>query len=147
MALDRPATTERRFVANQHKRFALNFIVIVNSLFVKHFFYVNNEDKIALFLPMFLDVENGHFQFCCREHNKIPTKSGFLVAVWDVEISGTDNHCLVEILSLNLKSWHNRKVIFPMRGIFTAAVAKRLNTHPFCLQHLVFLHFLYFQRP
>ena len=44
----------------------------------------------SLFLPMFLDLENRHFSFCCRRSYKIPPKWGFAVGVRNIEISGTD---------------------------------------------------------
>ena len=52
------------------------------------FFYAKKQRQNTLFLPIFLDVENRHFKFCYRKCYKIPPKSGFLVAAWDVEISG-----------------------------------------------------------
>ena len=39
MAIVRSTAGERRFVVNHHKVFALNIIVIVDFLFLKHFGY------------------------------------------------------------------------------------------------------------
>ena len=54
MALDQPTTAERKLVANQHKLFALDIIVIVDFLFLKHFFYAKKQGQNSLSLPMFL---------------------------------------------------------------------------------------------
>ena len=49
MAAGRPTVGERRSISNQHKIFALNTIVIVEFLFLKHFSMQKNADKIACF--------------------------------------------------------------------------------------------------
>ena len=69
--------------------FALN-VVTVNFLSLKHFFYAKIRTRQnSLFVPIFLNVEIGHFKFCYRKRYKIPPKSDFLFAAWNqVEISG-----------------------------------------------------------
>ena len=92
-------------------------------LFVSEtFFYAKKRRQNSLLLPIFLDVENGHFRFCYRKRYKISPNRVFLMLhgmlKFQVIISG-DNHCLVEILPLDLRSWRNWKVIVPMGTIFT----------------------------
>ena len=87
MAVGWPTAGEGSFVTYQYKLFALNIIVIVDFLFLKHFFYAKNEDKIACFCLFSWTLRTGISSFA-KENIKIPPKSGFVVAVWDVEISG-----------------------------------------------------------
>ena len=86
ITVGRPTDGERRFVANQHKLFALNIIEIVDFLFLKHFFCAKKQRQNSLLLAVFLVVENGHFKFCYRKRSKISPKSDFLVAAWGEEI-------------------------------------------------------------
>ena len=50
MAVGLPTAGERRFVAIQHKLFALNIIVIVDFSFLNHFFYAKKQRQNNCFV-------------------------------------------------------------------------------------------------
>ena len=127
MALDRPTAAERRFVANQHKLFALNIIVIADFLFLKHFFYAKNEDQIACFGLCSLTLRTGISSFATENKTEFLPNRVFLL-LYGIQkfqaIINEDNHCHVEILPLNLRSWHNWKLIVPVGIICTTTSPK-----------------------
>ena len=63
MAVARPTAGEKRYVANQHKLFALNVILIVDFLFLKHFFYAKKRRQNSLFCLFSWTLRTGISNF------------------------------------------------------------------------------------
>ena len=130
MAVGPPTAGERKLVSNQHKLFALNIIVIIDFLFPKHFFYAKNKDKIACFCLFSCTSRTGIFSFATENITKFLLNRVFLLLYWMLKfqvIINSGNHCFVEVLPLDLRSWQNWKVIVPIGTIFTAAGPKGLK--------------------
>ena len=71
----------KKFVANQHKLFALNIIVLVDFLFLKHFFYAN-EDKIACFCLFSWTLRTVISSFATENIIKFLPNWVFLLLYW-----------------------------------------------------------------
>ena len=116
-------------MVSEHKLFTLNIIVIVNFLFLKHFFYAKNEDKIACFCLFSWTLRTRAFHFSTTTENAINFLPNWVFLLLHgmsklQVVINDDSHGLIEVLPLDLRSWHNWKVLVPMGTIFTTAVAK-----------------------
>ena len=79
MAVGRPSAGERRFIANQHKVFALNSIMIVDFLFLKHFYMQKNEGKMACFCLYFWTLRTSISSFATEDIIKFLQNRVFLL--------------------------------------------------------------------
>ena len=112
----------------QHKLLPfLKFIVIVDFLFLEHFFYAKNKDTLACFWLFSWKLRTGISSFATGNIIEFLPNWVFLLLHGMLKfqvITNGDNHCIVEVLLLDLRSWHNWKVIVSVRTIFTTAGAK-----------------------